>query len=45
MLLCRNEKVMDSALAMHDGCLRSVLHRHHGYEVGLAGIRQTMLPK
>ena len=25
---------MDLALAMHDDCLRSVLHRHHGYEVG-----------
>jgi hypothetical protein len=36
---------MDLALAMHDDCLRSVLHRHHGYEVDLAHIKQTMLPK
>ncbi len=30
---CRNEAIMNQALAMHDGCLRSVLHQHHGYEV------------
>ena len=26
---------MDEAVAMHDKCLRSVLHQHHGYEVKL----------
>ncbi|DBA68431.1 TPA: hypothetical protein ACH3X2_013731 [Trebouxia sp. C0005] len=36
---------MDRALAMHDNCLRSVLHRHHGYEVGLENIKQTALLK
>ena len=33
VLFCRNSKVMDEALAMHDKCLRSVLHQCHGYEV------------
>ena len=33
--LCRYAQVMDEALAMHDECLRSVLHTHCGYEVRL----------
>ena len=31
----RDAKVMDQALAMHDACLRAVLHQHYGYEVTL----------
>ena len=27
---------MDQALAMHDACLRSVLHHHYGYEASIA---------
>lgn len=32
----RNPTVMESALAMHDECLRSLLHKHCGYEVRLS---------
>ena len=31
--LCRDARVMDQALAMHDACLRSMLHQYYGYEV------------
>ena len=31
--VCRDARVMDQALAMHDACLRAVLHQHYGYEV------------
>ena len=31
-IVCRDAKVMDQALALHDACLRSVLHNHYGYE-------------
>ena len=42
-LVCRNEGVMDLALAMHDSCLRSVLHNHQGYEVALHAIYHSCL--
>ena len=31
--VCRDARVMDQALALHDACLRAVLHQHYGYEV------------
>ena len=32
-VVCRNPRVMEVTLAMHDECLRSLLHKHCGYEV------------
>lgn len=34
-LACRNDKIMDQALTIHDSILRSMLGKHYGFEVRL----------
>ncbi len=39
LMACRDARVMGQALAMHDACLRSVLHQYSGYEVNFMSLQ------